>query len=146
MGSVFHEMTDEELDKQLVAARSELRELRFNYAVVRSLQDPARVGKLRRNVARILTVRKERGLGITGIKPKTDRRKGKGAAKSKPALESVKEKLTRTPEKEKPEAGASAVSEKSVAVETDTKKAGETKKTETKKKVDKKKTEAKKKS
>jgi len=75
MGSIYHELTDEELNKQLDEAKSELRELRFTYAVARSLPDPSKVGNIKRNVARILTVKKARELKIADIKPKTERKK-----------------------------------------------------------------------
>lgn len=52
MATSVHDMTNEELTKQLDNARKELRELRFTYAVARSLQDPARIGKLKRQIAR----------------------------------------------------------------------------------------------
>ena len=63
MATQMHDMTEEEPDKQLENARTELRELRFQYAVARSLQNPARVGQLKRNVARILTVKNQRRSG-----------------------------------------------------------------------------------
>ena len=81
MACKFHEMTDSELDKQLELARSEIRELRFNYAVARSLQDPSRIRKLKRNNAKMLTIIKERQLGITTQKDKT--KKGKKAETGK---------------------------------------------------------------
>ena len=65
MATTYHEMTDEELNKQLEDSSSELRELRFTYAMARSLPDPSRVGKLKRNVARIKTVLTERKKGIS---------------------------------------------------------------------------------
>ena len=74
MGSVYHELTEAEMSKQLEEARSELRELRFSYAMTRSLTDPSRVNKLKRNIARILTVQKERELGKATIKEKTERK------------------------------------------------------------------------
>lgn len=66
----FHDMTEEELKKQLDASRRELLDHRFNFAVARSLQNPARVSLLKRNIARILTVQTARRKGID-IRPKT---------------------------------------------------------------------------
>lgn len=86
MAASFHEMTDEELSKQLESAASEIRELRFNYAVARSLQDPARVGKLRKDVARIKTVKRARELGIAKQvekAPAKTKAKAKAPAKGK---------------------------------------------------------------
>ncbi|MDH5657097.1 MAG: 50S ribosomal protein L29, partial [Spirochaetia bacterium] len=74
MGSVYHELTNEEMNKQLEEARSELREIRFSYAVARSMSDPSRVKKLKRNIARILTIKNERAAGKSDIKPKTERK------------------------------------------------------------------------
>lgn len=56
----YSEMTDKELDKQLDNSRNELRELRFTFAVVKSLQNPSRAGQLKRNIARILTLKRQR--------------------------------------------------------------------------------------
>ena len=75
MGSVFHEMTEDELIAQRDQALSELRELRFTFAVSRTLQSPSRVGQVKKNVARINTVLRERAIGIATQKPKTDRKK-----------------------------------------------------------------------
>ena len=84
MGSVFHELTEEEIQKQLEDSKSELRELRFTYAMARSLTDPSRVGKLKRNIARLLTVKRLRELGKATIQEKTERKekKAKGSKKS----------------------------------------------------------------
>lgn len=82
MGSPFHEMTDEELTKQLDEFRGELREQRFNFAVVRSLQDPGKTRKLKRNIARILTVQTERERGISEVQPKSGGKKDKAPKKT----------------------------------------------------------------
>lgn len=58
----YHEMTEEELQKQLDASRSELRELRFTFAVARSLQNPSRPGQIKKSIARILTIKRAREL------------------------------------------------------------------------------------
>ncbi len=83
MGSVFHEMTDEELVKEMDEAHSEIRELRFTFAVARSLQDPGRIRRLRRNIAAILTVQKERADGKATIKEKSGKKKKKDKKKAK---------------------------------------------------------------
>ena len=64
----FHELTDEELGKQLENSRRELMDLRFNYAVARSLQNPSRMGQLKKTIARILTVQNERKKNISAQK------------------------------------------------------------------------------
>ncbi|MCB1174399.1 MAG: 50S ribosomal protein L29 [Leptospiraceae bacterium] len=62
MAVSYHEMTEKELDKQLESFRKELRELRFTYAVTRSLQNSARPRLVKRSIARILTIKREREL------------------------------------------------------------------------------------
>jgi ribosomal protein L29 len=74
MSSIFHELTDEEMTKQMEDSRSELRELRFTYAMSRSLTDPSRVGKLKRNIAKMMTITRERQLGKAVIKAKVERK------------------------------------------------------------------------
>lgn len=75
MGSIAHEMTDEELRTKIEENRSELRELRFTFAVARSVQSPARFKQLKREVARMETVLRERELGVSSQKPKSEKKK-----------------------------------------------------------------------
>ena len=82
MGSIFHELTEEEMAKQLEDAKSEIRELRFTFAMTRSLTDPSRISKQKRNIAKIKTVLRERELGKATVKPKTER-KAKASKKKK---------------------------------------------------------------
>ena len=132
MGSSYHEMADDELNKQLELSRSELRESRFTYATARSLQDPAGVGKLKKNIARILTIKTEREKGIAEIKPKTDRKKKKDSAADKKATKTagaaeVKEKKAATDESSKAaskKASAGAKSGKKAAPKSEGEKAG----------------------
>lgn len=80
----IHEMTDEELQKQLDNSRRELLDLRFSYATARSLQSPARVGQLRKTIARVLTVQnaRKKGLSIAGkARPAGDKKSGKKGGK-----------------------------------------------------------------
>jgi large subunit ribosomal protein L29 len=70
-------MTEDEIKSKIEENRSELRELRFAFAVARSVQDPAKFKKLKRDVARMQTVLRERELGISSQKEKTDRKKKK---------------------------------------------------------------------
>lgn len=81
MASKFHELSENDLKDQLEAAKSELREMRFQFGVTRSIQDTARVGNLKRNVARIYTVLRERELGLATQKEptrdKSDKKKKK---------------------------------------------------------------------
>ena len=58
------EMTDDELDEKLTETRKELFELRFQYATG-GLENHTRLRHAKRDVARILTVRRERALEKT---------------------------------------------------------------------------------
>jgi large subunit ribosomal protein L29 len=59
----FREMTDEELTKKLAESKDELFRLRFQLAT-NQLDNPMRIKEVRKNIARIKTVLKERELGI----------------------------------------------------------------------------------
>ena len=50
MASSYHELSEENLLEQLDQAKAELRELRFAFGIARSLQKPARVNQLKKNV------------------------------------------------------------------------------------------------
>lgn len=82
MAANIHEMTDEELLKQLENSRRELLDMRFSYATARSLQSPARVSQLRKTIARCLTVQNARKKGLTIT--------GKGGGKKKAAADDKK--------------------------------------------------------
>ena len=56
------EMTDEELVEALVEAKEEKFNLRFQLAT-NQLDNTARIGEVKRDIARILTVMRERELG-----------------------------------------------------------------------------------
>ena len=58
----LREMSEKELYRLLDTNYRDLIKLRFNYAVTRSLQNPSKIRLLRRSIARILTVQKERTL------------------------------------------------------------------------------------
>lgn len=55
------EMTDEELVEALAEAKEEKFNLRFQFAT-NQLDNTARIGEVRKDIARILTVMRERGL------------------------------------------------------------------------------------
>jgi large subunit ribosomal protein L29 len=59
----LREYDDDELDSRLVNARKELFNLRFQAATGR-LDNSARLGILRRDIARMLTVQRARELGM----------------------------------------------------------------------------------
>lgn len=124
MATAYHEMTNEELDKQLEQARVELRNLRFTFAVARSLQSPARVGALRKNIARILTIKRGRELGIAKVQPKSEKSiaaEKKTAAKAPKKEEAVK-KPAKVEEKKAAAKKPKAEEKKPAKKETKTKK------------------------
>ncbi len=61
----LRELTDEELDRRLGERRQELFNLRFQ-EVTGALENPARVKLARREIARILTLQRERGAATGG--------------------------------------------------------------------------------
>ena len=62
MPVAIKEMSDKELGSYMEETQKELFALRSNYAATRSLQKPARIGQLKRNIARVLTIQREREL------------------------------------------------------------------------------------
>ena len=61
----LRELTDDELDRRLGERRQELFNLRFQ-AVTGALENPARVKLAKREVARILTLQRERTAATEG--------------------------------------------------------------------------------
>ena len=55
------DMTDAEIEEQLKSLRKELLNLRFQF-VTHQLNNPARIRLVRRDIARLLTIRREREL------------------------------------------------------------------------------------
>jgi large subunit ribosomal protein L29 len=62
-GSDAHNLKDDELVAQLREAKEEAFNLRFRHATG-ELENTARLGAARRDVARLLTVAKERGIDV----------------------------------------------------------------------------------
>ena len=62
-GPEVHNMKDDELVAALKDARTEQFNLRFQHATG-ELENSARVGAVRRDVARLLTVAKQRGIDV----------------------------------------------------------------------------------
>jgi len=58
----LHELSNEELKLQLKTKKEELLKLRFSLGVTRMLQSPAHYRKLKKDIARILTILREREL------------------------------------------------------------------------------------
>ena len=61
--SDVHNMKDEELVEQIKHTREEQFSLRFQHATG-ELENTSRLGEVRRDVARLLTVAKERGIDL----------------------------------------------------------------------------------
>jgi large subunit ribosomal protein L29 len=55
----IRELSDEELDRKLTDTRQELFNLRFQ-SVTGALENPARITLVKRDIARIITIRAER--------------------------------------------------------------------------------------
>ncbi len=72
MAITVRDMSKPELEKLLDESRRELVSLRFNYALARSLQNPSRVRLLKRTVARILTIQREKELATIEAEKATD--------------------------------------------------------------------------
>ncbi|MCE9599913.1 MAG: 50S ribosomal protein L29 [Spirochaetia bacterium] len=92
MAKALHEMADADLLKLVEDSRSQLRELRFQFGVARSLPNPAGLRTIRRTMAGALTVLNERKLGIAAQKaetpgkaPKAEKKKAEPKADKKPA-------------------------------------------------------------
>jgi len=62
-GSEVHDLKDDELIAKLIDARQEAFNLRFRQATG-ELENTARVGQAKRDVAKLLTVAKERGIDV----------------------------------------------------------------------------------
>jgi large subunit ribosomal protein L29 len=56
------ELQDNEIIQQLDESRKLLRENRFQYAVTRSLENPKIINNLKKKIARLLTIQREREL------------------------------------------------------------------------------------
>ena len=66
MKQKLNELKDNEIVTQLAEARNNLRQLRFDYAMTRSLQNPKEINNLKKKIARLLTVQRERELKASG--------------------------------------------------------------------------------
>ncbi len=62
-GSEVHDMKDDELIAKLIDAKQEAFNLRFRQATG-ELENTARIGIARRDVAKLLTVARERGIDV----------------------------------------------------------------------------------
>jgi len=97
MARALHEMADADLQRLIEDSRSQLRELRFQFGVARSLQNPAIVRTTRRTMAGALTVLNERKLGISTQKAPSKNQKPE---KKKPEVKAAEVKETKAAKKE----------------------------------------------
>ena len=67
--SKFHDMTTEELKTKLIENKSELFNLRFRHATGQ-LENPMQMVVCKKNIVKIMTILRERELGITRNKAK----------------------------------------------------------------------------
>ncbi|AWB81224.1 50S ribosomal protein L29 [Corynebacterium yudongzhengii] len=64
--SEFRELSNEDLDQRLADAKEELFNLRFQLATGQ-LTNNRRIGTVKRDIARILTIQRERELGLSAV-------------------------------------------------------------------------------
>ena len=64
------DMSDQDIEKFLSESRKELMSLRFNYAVSRHIQNPARISLLKKGIAKALTFKREKEIIALGGKKK----------------------------------------------------------------------------
>lgn len=64
-GKEIRELSDHELDEKVAELKEELFNLRFQLATGQ-LENKSRLSQVRRDIARVKTVLRERELGITG--------------------------------------------------------------------------------
>ena len=75
----FRELDNDEIDNRLINSRKELFNLRFQAATGR-LDNSARTGQVKRDIARLMTVQRDRSAGVPGAHVVSDARR---AAKRK---------------------------------------------------------------
>jgi large subunit ribosomal protein L29 len=56
------ELKDTEINEQLLEASKQVREQRFQYAIARSLENPKVIRDLKKKIARLKTIQREREL------------------------------------------------------------------------------------
>jgi large subunit ribosomal protein L29 len=101
----INDMSDEQRSKKLAELRAELARMRTMVRAGGAVENPARIGELRKAIARILTIEHEQKLNIRVPEEKEKqakrlaKTKEKAKAKEKPA--GKKEKPKKTEEKEK---------------------------------------------
>jgi len=61
----LHELKDAEIVTQLKDASKELREQRFQFAVTRSLENPKKIRNLKKKIARLQTIQREREIAAS---------------------------------------------------------------------------------
>ncbi|MFN8160052.1 MAG: 50S ribosomal protein L29 [Solirubrobacterales bacterium] len=62
-GAEIHDLKDDEVVAKLIDAKEEVFNLRFRHATG-ELENTARIGAARRDVARLMTVARERGIDV----------------------------------------------------------------------------------
>lgn len=59
----IRDLTDEELERRLISLKEELFNLRFQLAM-RQLDNPMRIRQVKKDIAKVKTIQRERALGI----------------------------------------------------------------------------------
>ena len=60
----IRELKPEDIDSEVQNTKEEIRKMRFQYAVSRSLENTKSIRNAKKKIARLLTVKRERELGI----------------------------------------------------------------------------------
>ncbi len=63
MKSKLRDLKDNDIKNEVAKARKEIRNFRFQYATARSLENPKVIRNLKKRIARLLTISRERELG-----------------------------------------------------------------------------------
>jgi large subunit ribosomal protein L29 len=105
-GAQVRGMTDDQLSDELVKLKKEQFNLRFQ-AASGQLENTARVREIRRDIARILTITRERPAGEAGAAAPTPKSKAEAKAPKEPKAKAPKVTKTAAP-KAKPKAKAKA--------------------------------------
>ncbi|MBE7411950.1 MAG: 50S ribosomal protein L29 [Leptospiraceae bacterium] len=64
MKTKLREMKDNDIKTEILKARKEVKNFRFQYVTARSLENPKIIRNLKKKIARLLTIARERELGI----------------------------------------------------------------------------------
>lgn len=79
----MRKMSVEQRNKELSELKAELSSLMSKVCIGGSLENPARIGLIKKTIAQFYTIGREEELGIRRAKPTEEKEKGKGKQKGK---------------------------------------------------------------